>query len=80
MSVLMASQFNFALLCIPEMVNVVFDIQRYHVPQWGFYILFFLLKELQRILVLIIICTHSKYSAIIFHYSMGTDPDKIKQI
>jgi len=41
MSVLMASQFNFALLCIPEMVNVVFDIQRYHVPQWGFYILFF---------------------------------------
>ena len=45
MSVLMASQFNFALLCIPEMVNVVFDIQRYHVPQWGFYILFFFAKR-----------------------------------
>ena len=36
------SQFNFALLCTtPKMVNVVFDIQLYHVPQWGLYILFF---------------------------------------
>jgi len=42
MSVLMASQFNFALLCTtPKMVNVVFVIQLYHVPQWGLYILFF---------------------------------------
>jgi hypothetical protein len=53
MSVLMTSQFNFALLCIPEMVNVVFDMQLYHAPQWGFHILF-LLKELRRIPVKII--------------------------